>query len=57
MWTGIPASGRRTDYREAAFWTLRDGQIVEGQFVAESLTLRVQLGQIPAIVWNGAVLQ
>jgi predicted ester cyclase len=57
LWKGIPATGLPVDYREAAFWSFRAGKIVSGQFVAESLTLRVQLGQIPRSVWTGEMLE
>jgi predicted ester cyclase len=56
LWRGILATGLPVDYREAAFWSFSGGKIVSGQFVAESLTLRVQLGQIPRSVWTGDML-
>lgn len=52
-WKGIPGTGHAVDYREAAFWTMSEGRIIAGAFVAESLVLRVQLGQVPAAVWSG----
>ena len=55
-WKGITATGRTVDYHEAAFWSIREGQIVWGRFVAESLSLRIQLGQIPSEVWPGITL-
>lgn len=55
-WKGIPASGQRVDYREAGFWLVEDGKIVSGDFVADTLSLRVQLGQVPESVWRGAMM-
>jgi len=56
-WKGVPGIGHVVDYREAAFWTMSEGRIIAGAFVAESLALRVQLGQVPAAVWSGRRLQ
>jgi steroid delta-isomerase-like uncharacterized protein len=56
-WRGIPATGRTVDCREAGFWKLQDGKIISGHFVAEALTLRIQLGQIPAKAWSGVLLR
>lgn len=56
-WKGIPATGRTVHYREAAFWTIQDGRIASGHFVADALALRVQLGQVSAAVWLGRQLQ
>jgi steroid delta-isomerase-like uncharacterized protein len=55
-WKGIPATGRSLDYKEAAFWRVTNGKITTATFVAESLALRVQLGQIPSAVWQGKLL-
>lgn len=55
-WKGIEVSTQRINYLEAAFWAVQNGQIVRGQFVAESLKLRVQVGQIPPNVWAGVML-
>ncbi len=55
-WKGIPATGQSVDCKEAAFWRVADNKIIAASFVAESLTLRVQLGQIPADVWQGTLL-
>jgi predicted ester cyclase len=55
-WKGIPASGRSVDCREAGFWRVTDGKIIAASFVAESLALRIQLGQIPPTVWQGKLL-
>jgi len=51
-WKGWPPTGRTVDYREAAFWTFEDGKLRAGQFVADTLSLRVQLGIIPATAWK-----
>lgn len=53
-WRGFPASGERVDYREAAFWTVQNGLISRGEFIAESLTMRIQLGLLPTSSWNAA---
>jgi len=53
-WKGWPPTGRRVDYREAAFWTVTGGKLVSGRFVADTLSLRVQLGIIPATLWQAA---
>jgi len=52
-WRGIPATGKTIDCREAAFWRIDDGLIVSGAFIAEALTMRIQLGLLPPSVWHG----
>lgn len=54
-WRGFPATGRSVDYREAAFWTVQDGLILTGEFVAESLTMRIQLGMLPSSSWDASL--
>ncbi len=51
-WKGWPASGNVVDYREAAFWTVANGKLRTGRFVADTLGLRVQLGIVPASAWQ-----
>ncbi|CAN5758091.1 MAG: ester cyclase [Thermomicrobiales bacterium] len=53
-WKGWPATGKSLDFREAAFWTLADGKLFSGTFVADALRLRIQLGVIPDTVWRSA---
>lgn len=52
-WKEIAATGRQVDYQEAAFWTIDvgTGLIRRGSFIADALTLRIQLGLLPASVW------
>lgn len=52
-WKEIAATGRQVDYQEAAFWTIDvgTGLIRRGSFIADGLTLRIQLGLLPASVW------
>ncbi len=51
-WRGWAPTGRMVDFREAAFWTLRDGKLVSGKFVADTLGLRIQLGVLPSTAWH-----
>lgn len=52
-WQGWPPTGKTVSYREAAFWTLSEGKLLSGRFVADTLGLRIQLGVIPATAWRG----
>lgn len=52
VWKGWPPTGRTVDYREAGFWTVSEGKLLSGKFVADTLNLRIQLGIIPATVWQ-----
>lgn len=54
QWKGIAPTHRRVDYQEAAFWTVdpETGLIRSGHFVADALTLRVQLGLLPSTAWQ-----
>lgn len=51
-WKGWPPTSKTVDYREAAFWTVVGGKLLSGRFVADTLNLRIQLGVIPATVWQ-----
>ncbi len=51
-WKGWPPTGKTVDYREAAFWTVTDGKLLSGRFVADTLSLRIQVGVIPATAWQ-----
>ena len=56
VWKGLQPTGRRVDYREAAFWTIEGGKIASGTFLADALGLRIQLGQIPREIWLGRAM-
>jgi predicted ester cyclase len=49
-WKAVAATGLRVDYQEAAFWTFdpKTSLIRRGHFIADGLTLRIQLGLLPA---------
>lgn len=53
-WNGWEPTGRLVDYREAAFWTLADEKLVSGNFVADTLRIRIQLGIIPETMWRAS---
>ena len=52
-WRGIPATGKTVDAREAGFWQIDDGLIATGDFIADALTIRIQLGLLPPSIWHG----
>ena len=51
-WNGWPPSRREIDYREAGFFLLRGGKIAEGDFVADTMAIRIQIGALPASSWT-----
>jgi steroid delta-isomerase-like uncharacterized protein len=57
VWRGIPATGKQVEFREAGFWTISNGKILSGDFVAESLSMRIQLSQIPPSIWHDPPLE
>lgn len=54
-WKGFAPTGRAVAYREAAFWTVDAGRglLVAGDFVADTLAVRVQLGLAAPDLWRG----
>ncbi|MGC4104854.1 MAG: ester cyclase [Thermomicrobiales bacterium] len=54
-WKGFAPTGRSVSYREAAFWVVDParGLIVAGDFVADTLTARVQMGLASPDLWRG----
>lgn len=54
QWKGIAPTHHQVDYQEAAFWTvdLETGLVRSGHFVADALTLRIQLGLLPSSIWQ-----
>ncbi|MGB3329563.1 MAG: ester cyclase [Thermomicrobiales bacterium] len=56
LWKGFAATGRVVSYREAAFWEVdpERNMIVSGDFVADTLMARMQLGIVSADVWRGS---
>lgn len=49
---GIPATGRHVAFEEMAFWRIEDGKLREGAFIAQALSLRIQLGVLPSTFWH-----
>jgi predicted ester cyclase len=54
-WKGFAATGRAVSYREAGFWTVDPERrlIVAGEFVADTLMARVQMGIASPDLWRG----
>lgn len=54
---GFAPTGRLVSYREAAFWEIdaATGLMVAGDFVADTLMPRIQMGVISADIWHGPV--
>jgi predicted ester cyclase len=52
---GFAPTGRTVSYREVAFWDVdpATGLIVAGEFVADTLMPRIQMGIVPAEIWHG----
>ncbi len=49
---GIEPTGRRVRFREACFFRVEDGTVIEGDFVADGLDVRIQLGILPEDFWT-----
>lgn len=49
---GIQATGRTVRFREAGFFKVEEGMVVEGSFVVDGLGLRIQLGILPESFWT-----
>ena len=54
QWKDIAPTLRPVDYQEAAFWTVdpETSLIRSGHFVADALTLRIQLGLLSSSAWQ-----
>ena len=52
LFAGIEATGRRVRFREACFFRVKDGMVVEGDFVSDGLGARIQLGVLPKDFWT-----
>jgi predicted ester cyclase len=54
QWKDFLPSGRRVDYEEAAFWRIdrETGLIASGDFVANTLVVRIQIGALPETIWS-----
>ncbi|MGC4193105.1 MAG: ester cyclase [Thermomicrobiales bacterium] len=52
---GFAATGRAVSCREAAFWEIdpETGLIVGGDFVADTLMARIQIGVVSPDLWRG----
>lgn len=49
---GIEPTGRAIRFREACFFRVEDGMVVEGDFVSDGLGARIQLGVLPEDFWT-----
>lgn len=47
VFAGIEPTGRTVRFREACFFTVANGQVIAGDFVADRLGARIQLGVLP----------
>lgn len=54
---GFVAQNRQVSYREAGFWETdpETGLILTGDFVADTLLLRIQMGAASPALWHGPV--
>ena len=49
---GIDPTGRTIRFREACFFRIEDGMVVAGDFVADGIGARIQLGVLPEDFWT-----
>lgn len=49
---GIEPTGRTIRFREASFFRVEDGMVIEGDFVADGIGARIQLGVLPEDFWT-----
>jgi predicted ester cyclase len=49
---GIEPTGRTIRFREAGFFRVEDDMVIEGDFVADGLGARIQLGVLPEDFWT-----
>jgi predicted ester cyclase len=48
----IEPTGRKIRFREARFFRIEHGLVVEGDFVSDGLGARIQLGVLPEDFWT-----
>ncbi len=49
---GIEPTGRSIRFREAGFFRVEGGKVIEGDFVSDGLGARIQLGVLPETFWT-----